>query len=159
MIQIEFSEQEIKALQQEKLSHPDVRIRRRMEAVYLKALGYAHQEIGQMVGISQKTLRDYLGRYQTGQLAGLKERSYYQPQSGLEPYRGQIEAEFKQRPAASMKEAAKRIEQVTGVRRSPDQVRRYLRRLGIKRLKAGQVPAKVNPQAQEDFLKKTLNRA
>jgi transposase len=77
----------------------------------------------------------------------------------LEPYRGQIEAEFKQRPAASMKEAAKRIEQVTGVRRSPDQVRRYLRRLGIKRLKAGQVPAKVNPQAQEDFLKKTLNRA
>ncbi len=56
-----------------------------------------------------------------------------------------------------MKEAADRIEKLTQVRRSPDQVRRDLTKLGVKRLKTGQVPAKADPQAQTEFLKKNLN--
>ena len=155
MIQIEFSEAEIKTLQQEKRSHPDPRVRRRMETLHLKALGYPHQEIGQIVGITQKTLRDYLRLYQAGGIEVLKVRKFYQPESALEPHRATLEAEFKARPAPSMKEAAARIEQLTGVRRSPDQVRRYLTKLGLKRRKTGQVPAKADPQAQSEFLKKS----
>lgn len=154
MIQIEFSEADLKALQQEKQSHPDPRVRRRMETVHLKGLGYPHQEIGQIVGITQKTLRDYLRLYQAGGIEALKVRKFYQPQSALEPHRATLEAEFKARPAQNMKEAAARIEQLTNVRRSPDQVRRYLTKLGLKRLKTGQVPAKADPQAQSEFLKK-----
>lgn len=155
MIRIEFSEANIKALQQEKQSHPDPRVRRRMETLHLKALGYPHQEIGQIVGITQKTLRDYLRLYQAGGIEALKVRKFYQPESALEPHRALLEAEFKARPAPSMKEAAARIEQLTNIRRSPDQVRRYLTKLGLKRLKTGQVPAKADPQAQSEFLKKT----
>jgi transposase len=155
MIQIEFSVADIKALQEEKRSHPDRRVRRRMETLHLKALGYPHQEIGQIVGITQKTLRDYLRLYQAGGLEALKVRKFYQPESALEPHRAILEAEFKARPAPSMKEAAARVEQLTGVRRSPDQVRRYLTKLGLKRLKTGQVPAKADPQAQAEFLKKS----
>ena len=154
MIRIEFSEANIKALQQEKQSHPDPRVRRRMETLHLKALGYPHQEIGQIVGITQKTLRDYLRLYQAGGIEALKVRKFYQPESGLEPHRELLAAEFKARPASSMKEAAARIERLTGVRRSPDQVRRYLTKLGLKRLKTGQVPAKADPPAQAEFLKK-----
>ena len=159
MIRIEFSETEIERLRQEKQHHPDPRVRRRMETLHLKALGYSHQEIGQIVGITQKTLRDYLRRYQAGGIEALKERNFYQPQSALEPHRARLEAEFKASPAQSMKEAADRIEKLTEVRRSPDQVRRYLTGIGVKRLKTGQVPAKADPQAQEDFLKKNLNPA
>ena len=155
MIRLEFSTTDIKALQQEKQTHPEPQVRRRMETLHLKALGYSHQEIGQIVGITQKTLRDYLRRYQAGGLEGLKERTPYQPQSALEPYRAILEAEFKAQPAQSMKEAAQRIEQLTGVRRSPDQVRRYLRGIGGKRLKTGQVPPKPVPPAQAEFLKKS----
>ena len=155
MIGIEFSETGIEALQQEKQSHPDPRVRRRMEALHLKALGYSHQEIGTIVGISQKTLRDYLRLYQAGGIEALKERQFYQPQSALEPHRVSLEAEFKVRPAQTMKEAADRIERLTNVRRSPDQVRRYLTKIGLKRLKTGQVPAKADPQVQTEFLKKT----
>ena len=154
MIRIEFSEANIKALQQEKQSHPDPRVRRRMETLHLKALGYPHQEIGQIVGITQKTLRDYLRLYQAGGIEALKVRKFYQPESALEPHRALLEAEFKARPAPSMKEAAARIEQLTNIRRSPDQVRRYLTKLGLKRLKTGQVPAKADPPAQAEFLKK-----
>jgi transposase len=154
MIRIEFSEAEIKALQQEKQTHPDRRVRRRMETLHLKALGYPHPEIGQMVGITPKTLRGYLRLYQAGGLEALKVRKFYQPESALDPHRATLEAEFKVRPAQNMKEAAARIEQLTGVCRSPDQVRRYLTRIGLKRLKTGQVPAKADPQAQAEFLKK-----
>lgn len=159
MIRIEFSEADIKALQREKQSHPDPRLRRRMETLHLKALGYSHQEIGRIVGITQKTLRSYLRLYQAGGLEALKQRHFYQPQSALAPYRVTLEAEFKARPVQSMKEAADRIEKLTKVRRSPDQVRRYLTGIGVKRLKTGQVPAKADPQAQAEFLKKTLNPA
>jgi transposase len=130
-----------------------------MDTLHLKALGYPHQEIGQMVGISQKTLRDYVRRYQAGGIEALKARNFYQPQSALEPYRAILEAEFKARPAQSMKEAADRIEKLTQVGRSPDQVRRYLTKLGLKRLKTGQVPAKADPKGQADFLKKTRTPA
>ena len=155
MIRLEFSETEIEALRYQKQNHPDPRVRRRMDTLHLKALGYPHQEIGQMVGVSQKTLRDYLKLYQAGGLEALKQRNFYQPQSALEPHRARLAAEFQARPAQSMKEAAERIEQLTQVRRSPDQVARYLTKLGLKRLKTGQVPAKADPKGQADFLKKT----
>lgn len=115
-----------------------------MEALHLKALGYQHQQIGQIVGISQKTLRDYLRRYDTGGLEALKKRNPYQPQSGLEPHRTLIVAKFEARPAQTMKEASERIATLTGVQRSPDQVRRYLTGLGLKRRKTGHVPAKAD---------------
>lgn len=159
MIRIDFSDTDIQALLRQKQTHPDPRVRRRMDTLHLKALGYPHQEIGQMVGISQKTLRDYLKLYQAGGIEALQERNFYQPPSALEPHRARLEAEFEARPAQSMKEAADRIEQLTQVRRSPDQVRRYLTKLGLKRLKTGQVPAKADPQAQADFLKKNSNPA
>ena len=54
-----------------------------MDTLHLKALGYPHQEIGQMVGISQKTLRDYLRLYQAGGIEALKERQFYQPPGAL----------------------------------------------------------------------------
>jgi transposase len=157
MIRLEISAADLQALQREKQSHADSRVRRRMETLHLKGLGYSHQEIGQIVGITQKTLRSYLRLYQVGGLAALQQRHFYQPQSALTPHRAMLEAEFKAKPAQSMKEAADRIEKLTKIRRSPDQVRRYLTGIGLKRLKTGQVPAQADPPAQAEFLKKTSN--
>lgn len=155
MIQIDFNPEEIEALQTERRNHAHPRVRQRMETVYLKALGYSHQEIGRVVGISQKTLRSYLRMYQAGGITRLKQLDFYQPSSALEAHRATLETEFKANPVQNINEAADRIEQLTGVRRSPDQVRRYLKQIGLRRLKTGQVPAKADPQVQEDFLKKT----
>ena len=157
MIRIEISAADLQALQREKQSHADRRVRRGMETLHLKGLGYSHQEIGQIVGITQKTLRSYLRLYQVGGLEALQQRHFYQPQSALAPHRATLEAEFKAKPAQSMKEAADRIEKLTKIRRSPDQVRRYLTGIGLKRLKTGQVPAQADPPAQAEFLKKTSN--
>lgn len=157
MIQIEFTQAEIEALHYERWYHPEPRVQQRMETLHLKALKFPHKDIGRIVGISQKTLRSYLELYQTGGIEALKQFNYRTPQSALDTYLESLEAEFTQSPPHSINQAVERIEELTGVRRSPSQVRRYLRKLGMKRRKVGQVPAKADPAAQADFLKKTSN--
>ena len=155
MINLEFSQTDIERLQMQRHHHPHPRVRQRMEVLYLKALGYPHQEIGRIVGITQKTLRSYLRLYQADGIAGLETLKFHRPVSALEPYREILIAEFTRQPPRTINEAAKRIEQLTGVRRGTDAVRRYLKKLGLKRLKMGQVPSKADPQEQTAFLKKT----
>jgi transposase len=156
MIQIAFTAEEIEQLHYERFHHPHPRVRQKMEAVYLKALGYSHQEIGRIVRISQKTLRSYLRAYQRGGLEALKQVNFYRPTSALGTHQEMLRAEFEARPAKSIKEAGDRIEKLTGMRRSPTQVRQFLKQLGLKRCKVGQIPAKADPEKQQAFLTEQL---
>ncbi|MEF8729727.1 MAG: hypothetical protein V5B34_16235 [Accumulibacter sp.] len=59
-------------------------------------------------------------------------------------------------PPASINEAADAIRKLTGLSRSPTQVRLSLReKCGMKRLKTGTLPAKADPEVQEEFKKTT----
>ncbi len=148
MIRIEFSAEEIKQLHYERRYHPHPRVRQRMEAVYLKGLGCQHQEIGRIMQIDQKTLRSYLMMYQDGGIEALKVLKFHQPVSELEEHWEKIKGEFEDKPPKSINEAIERIEKLTGIRRSPTQVREFLsKQLGMKRLIVGQVPAKADPEA------------
>jgi len=62
-----------------------------------------------------------------------------------------IEAALRQRPPASVAEAAARIADLTGLQRGPTQVRQFLKSLGMKPRKVGQIPAKADVTAQEAF--------
>lgn len=155
MLRMEFSQAEIAQLNDERLNHPNLRVRKRMEVLYNKSQGKSHQEIGAIVGMTQTTIRSYMNLYQAGGIEALKEFTFYRRQSGLEPHKSAIVKSFEEKPVTTMKEAAHRIEKVTQVKRSSDQVRRYLTTLGLKRLKTGQLPAKADPEVQGDFLKKS----
>ena len=50
-----------------------------------------------------------------------------------------------------MAEASRRIEQLTGLKRGPTQVRQFLKSLGMKVRKVGQIPAKADVEAQDRF--------
>jgi len=155
MIRIEFKQQEIEQLEKERWQHPDPRVQRRLHALYYKAIGYAHQEIMRLVGVSAKTLRTFLHLYQQGGIEALKELHYRQPVSALAAHQTSIESEFRERPAKSMKEAVRRIKDRTGVERSRFQVSRYLKQIGMSRLKVGQIPDKADVEKQDEFLKKS----
>ncbi len=156
MIKLEFTAAAIEQLHYERRYHTHPRVRQRMEAVYLKARGYPHHEIGHLMGISQKTLRGYLRLYQTGGVAALKVLNFYRPQSKLLEHRDQLKAEFTARPAKSVPEARHRIEKLTGIRRSRTQVGKFLNKLGLKRRKVGQIPSKADPEKQKTFLEEKL---
>lgn len=155
MIRIEFSQSESEQLGKERWQHPDPRVQRRLHALYYKALGYPHQDIMRLVEVSAKTLRNFLRVYQAGGIEALKQLHYPQPVSALAEHRASIEDEFRQRPAKSMKEAVQRIKDKTGVERSRFQVSRYLKQIGLSRLKVGQIPDKADVDKQEAFLKKS----
>lgn len=157
MIQITFSEEEVKQLRMERFTHPHPRVQLKMEVLLLKSYGLPHKKITAITDVSENTLRQYLREYQAGGIEKLKEVHFYKPQSKLEQQRETLEAYFLEHPPATLKEAAAKIEQLTGIRRGLTQVRQFLKSLGLRRLKVGTIPAKADIEQQEQFKKKSLN--
>jgi transposase len=140
MIRIEFSDDDVKTLCHERLRHPHFRVRRRMEVLYLKSQGVPHKTIGERVNITKPTLTKYWRLYQTGGAAKLKELNCYRRQSALAPYEKFITDSFRERPPHTLSEASHRIAAMTGVERSPAQVRQVLKQFDRKRRKTGTIP-------------------
>ena len=158
MIDIEFSIEERKTLHYERFHYPVPQVQRKMEAVYLKAMGLSHQEICRLTEICPNTLRTYFSDYQKGGIDQLKKWGYKGAVNSLAPHNDTLEAEFLARPPASVKEARARILTLTGVDRSMTRVRTYLHDLGMTRRKVAAVPAKADIDGQEEFKKKVLSR-
>jgi transposase len=153
MIEIEFTEEEMQALNYERYHHPHPQVQRKMEALWLKSQKLSHEEICRLTGISSNTLRRYLREYQRGGIEALKELNVYQPQSELNQHTAAIEAYFREHPPASVKEAMAKIEELTGIKRSENRVREFLKSIGLAPRKAGTIPAKADPDEQETFIK------
>lgn len=131
MLTIEFTEAEKQALNYERLHHPHPRVKRKMEALWLKSQGLSHKEITKLLGISPNTLRSYLRAYQSGGREKLEQINFYRPKSELMARVGTLEPYFRQSPPTNIQEAAAKIEELTGIKRCPTQVRQFLKSIGI----------------------------
>jgi len=151
MIQIKFTVEEKKALNYERYHHPHPHVQRKMETLWLKSQGLPHEDICRLAAISPNTLRSYLRDYQAGGLDKLKAVNFYQPQSDLEEHRSTLEDYFREHPPATIKEAAAKIKELTGIERKESQVRAFLNGLGMKCRKVGMLPAKADPDEQAAF--------
>lgn len=160
-IQLEFNEAAIDELEYERYNHPHPKIQRRMEAVYLKSHGLSHEQIQDICRIgSRTTLSKYLNIYNAEGLDGLKVLNYQGQTSELNGHAASLEELFKATPPHSVAHAQQMIKDATAIVRSPTQVREFMRRLGLRYRKVGQVPGKsANPekQAEQDaFLREEL---
>lgn len=157
MISVQFTEAGIKELQYERFHHPHPRVQIRMEALLLKSQGLKNKEICKIIGITPNTLTKYLRLYQQYGIDGLKEINFYKPKSELEKYAYTIEDYFRKHPPATIKEAMAKIEELTGIKRSEVQVRKFLKKIGFKRRKLKMIPAKADPDKQKEFKNDKLN--
>jgi hypothetical protein len=57
MIEIEFTEEEMQALNYERYHHPHPRVQRKMEALWLKSQGLSHKDICRLTGIKRSENR------------------------------------------------------------------------------------------------------
>ena len=153
MLRLTFTEEDIKELHDQRYQHPHPRVQMKMEALLLKAKGLPHHQIASCVGVCENTVRSYLKQYQTGGIEALKRLEFHHPSSELQAHHQTLEAYFKDHPPATIPQAVKLIEQLTGLKRSPTQVGIFLKKLGLKRLKTYAAPAKLNAQQQETFKK------
>jgi len=156
MDQVEFSTAEREALQYWRFHHPRPQGQRKMEVLYLKSQGVSVTEICRLCAISRSTYARYRRAYRSGGIPKLQAGSGSRRYSELADYCGLIAEAFRQRPPASVAEAAQRIEQVTGLKRGPTQVRQFLKSVGMKPRKVGQIPAKADVAAQETFKTQAL---
>jgi transposase len=122
-----------------------------MEVLYLKSQGLSSAEACRLCAISRSTCARYLREYRSGGIDKLKEVPFSRRHSQLADYRVLIAADFRQRPPARVAEAAQRIEQLTGLKRGPTQVRHFLKSLGMTPRKVGQIPATAAVEAQATF--------
>jgi transposase len=160
MIKVIFSDEDILILQRERFYHSHPRVRKKMEALYLKSQKVPHQEICRLVGITKPTLISYLRDFREGGIEKLKAINFYRPKSALDEYETLIANYFEQHPPATLAEARHKIEHLTGIQRSPSQVGKFLKRLGMKSRKVGSIPGKALDEdridAQDDVKKKEL---
>jgi transposase len=156
MIMIEFTDAEQQALHYERFHHPHPHVQKKMEALWLKSLGLPHKEICRLTRISKPTLCRYLKDYQLGGIEQLKTINFSQPQSDLAAHQETLEAYFREHPMSGVKEAMSKIEELTGIRRSETQVRHFITSLGMRPRKVGMIPAKADPEKQEQFKQEEL---
>jgi transposase len=156
MIHIDFTTEQIDALHHERFHHPHPRVQLKMEVVYLKSQGLPHRDICRLARISENTLRTYLRQFQEGGIERLKQTDWDGPVSELSGHRRAIEEHFRNNPPRSTSQAAADIERLTGIRRGPTQVRKFLKGLGLKFRKLGMIPAKADPAEQAKFLDERL---
>ncbi len=85
----------------------------------------------------------------------MQEIRFHQLESEMAAHRESLEEYFAKHPPATVNEAASKIEELTGIRRGPTQVRRFLNSLGLRPRKVGMIPAKADLEEQERFKKKS----
>ena len=156
MIQISPNSEDTKIFQYERINHPHPKVQNRMDVLCLKTNGLAHKKIAKIASVSKNTVTRYLRMYNEGGIDKLREVNFYKPQSDQVQHTSSIEAYFKEHPPATIKEAMNIIEVLTGLKRSETQIRKFLKSVGLKRLKTGHVPSKADQDEQERFIDEEL---
>ena len=147
---ITFSAEDRRALAHDRYHHPDPRVQRKMEALWLKSHGLGHDAIAAYADVSRRTVQRYLEEYLEGGLARLRCRRGHRPQSALAELRDSLEEYFLGHPPRSAKQAQAVIEQQAGVRRGLTQVRHFLKDgLGLRWRTTGAIPVPPKETVEE----------
>ena len=156
MLTLNISEADIVSANYERIHNPVLAIRKRMDALYWASQKYSRQEAAQLSGVHRNSVKNYIKLYNKGGLETLLSFQYKGFDSVLSGYRVTLEAYFQEHPPRTAKEAAAKVEQLTGQALSVDEVRRFMHKIGMKPLKTGHVPGKANPEKQQQFLDQEL---
>lgn len=128
MLQVMISTNDIAIIQRDRYYHPQPHIMMRMHALALHHQGESATRIAQLLGRDPRTIRDCLKKYRDGGLQAVYEYEKHKHECELSAYGGLIENELEKRPPQSAKEAGAVIEELTGIKRSPTQIREFLKK-------------------------------
>ena len=160
MLQLNLSDAEIQRLNYERFYYPCPTIQKRIHAVYMKATFKAsNTTIGILTGLKRQGVSHWIQVYQIGGFDSLCQFNYGTNKSELENHSMSILQSFTERPPMSACEAKSRIEELTGISRSPTQVRTFMKRHGLRFIKTGHIPAKADAEKQQEWVKEILEPA
>lgn len=141
---VELTEEQQRIVNEERESHPNVRVRQRMLVLWTLQCGLTREKAAEVAGLGRATVERIVAAFRDGGLDAVRQWNVKGPKSELAAYRDLIRESFEKEPARTIAEAADRIEKLTGIRRGPTQVRKFLKSLGLKwqRMRAIPLPPK-----------------
>ena len=158
MLILNISSADIFQLKYERYTYPCSLVQKRLQVLYIKSqLDLSHQMIAKIVGVHRDTVTDYIKMYNIGGLELIYKIGYGTNKSALEKEKESLLDYFEQNPPHTINGAKEKIKELTGLERSPSQVRVWMKSHGLKYRKTGQIPAKANPEVQQEYVDKVLN--
>lgn len=157
MLLINLSEAEIQRLNYERYHYPCPMIQKRIHAVYIKASsGMSNEMIGRLVDLHRDSVGDWIKSYTEDGFEALCQFNYGTNESEMERRASSIIKSFQQQPPISINEAKARIEEMTGISRSPTQICAFMKRHGLRYMKTGHIPAKADTERQQEWVNTIL---
>lgn len=141
---IALTDDEQRIVNAERESHSEAHVRRKMLVLWLLHCGVTRAKAAAIAGLGRATVQRYVAAYRNGGLDGLRQWDVTGPVSDLVACTDAIRQSLTEAPVRTVAEACDRIESLTGLRRGPTQVRRFLAGLGFRwqRVRAIPVPPK-----------------
>ena len=139
-LRVQLTEEEQRVVNEERTSHPNERIRERMLVLWLLHNGDTRQRAAEIVGVGRATVQRYVAAFRVGGLDELRRWAPNRPESEMAAYRVIIRESFEKQPVRTVAEAGDRIFQLTGLRRGPSQVRKFVKGLGLKYQRVRMIP-------------------
>jgi transposase len=137
---VRLTEEEQRIVHEERVSHPNLRVREKMLVLWLLHCGATREKAAEIAGVGRATVQRYVAAFRNGGLDGLRQGSPHRPSSEMAAYRDVIRESFEKQPARTVAEACERIFQLTGLRRGPSQVRKFLKDMGLKFQRVRMIP-------------------
>jgi len=137
---VQLTEDQQRIVNEERVAHPNLRVREKMLVLWLLHCGATREKAARVVGVSRVTVQRYVAAFRADGLDGLRRCAHHRPVSEMAAYRELIRESFQERPARTVAEACDRIFDLTGLRRGPSQVRRFLTDMGLKFRRVRMVP-------------------
>jgi len=157
MVKINLSSSEMEDIE-DALDSPEVMANFKVKLLVLRmhGEGVEHGIIARAVGKHPNTVTSYLKEYEQGGLSASLEDRASKPVSALNPILDCLRCFFTVAPPSKAKQAAARITALTRLTLSEEQVRRLLKKLGLRYRQSASIPGKHDPQMQFEFLHKEL---
>lgn len=139
-LRVRLTDEDQEVVNQERISHPNERIRERMLVLWLLHNGVTRQKAAEIAGVGRATVQRSVAAFRDGGLDGLRRWDPNRPRSEMAAFRESIRESFEKQPVRTVAEAGERIFQLTGLRRGPSQVRKFVKDLGLKYQRVRMVP-------------------
>lgn len=127
-----LSAEQQRMVNEERESHPNVRVRQRMLVLWTLHCGLTREKTAEVAGMGRATVERIVAAFREGGLDSVRQWNVKGPASEMAGYRDVIRKSFDGDPVRTVAEAADRIEKLTGLRRGPTQVRKFMKHLGLK---------------------------
>src|SRR3954467_13677939 len=145
-----FPAEERRELAHDRYHHPDPRVQRKMEVLWLKSHDLNHHDIATYADVSRRPVQRSLDEYRDGGLPRLRRGPDHRSRSALVEHEASLKEYFQEQPPRSVKQARAVIAQRTGIHRGLSQVRHFLKdRIGLRWRKVGAIPVPPDKTIEE----------